>query len=483
MTEPHLTAAARSHVNSMTRAIRPHADRLERAFRKVLRTRGYPRAAIRAFLAITPAAAARLRTAAQFLEQVAYHGRRLAKLNVEPGEVQEVLREFGELLDGVLGRQFQPAREQLHLAATFVLRDAFYEVREEETRAFFGLERAEARASGLEDLLRRFVAILTQTFRARSGRLLLLSQPIRGKLARPLYVQRGKPEERLIADPWMRGRYASYWSFPLRPGYPALLQFGFAAPYPWLPRELTLLNAVAERCREAIEKARLREENSRLEAQARCAEADERQRIGRELHDEAGQALLALRLQLELLEREAGANMRPRLAEARRIAEGAVEDIRRLVAALSPAMLERLGLEAALRQLAARFQKMHPAAIRLRLSGCWDGLPRQAREAIYRVAQESLQNIAKHSQATHVNLLLQRADRRIRLSVHDNGAGFCVETVSGKAMTFGLAGMRQRAALLGGQLTIGSSPGKGTTVALNLPATGAQHGKDSNTSN
>jgi len=454
---------------------------VDRRFRSMLRARGHGAPATRALLAITPVSASRLRPLGRFLEQVAYSGRRLAKLNVEPGEIHEALEECAKLLDGILGEQFRPAREQLHLATTFVLKDAFYQVREAEAQAFFGLERAEAQASGLEDLLRRFVAILTQTFRARSGRLLLLNEPVRGKLARPLYIERGRPEERLIADPQMRGRYASYWSFPLRPGCPALLQFGFAVPYPWLPRELTLLRAVAERCREAIEKARLRAENSRLEAEARRAEEDERRRIARELHDEAAQSLLALRLELELMEREAGANLRPRLAETRRIAERTVEEIRRIIAALSPEVLERLGLPAAVRQLAVRFRKTHPATLRLRISGSWDGFPRQIQEVIYRVAQESLQNIAKHSQATHVNLFLREADKSIRLSVTDNGAGFGAETASSKPMTFGLAGMRERAALLGGRLAIRSAPGKGTTISLDLPAssTVAHHGKDS----
>src|ERR1035441_949179 len=84
----------------------------------------------------------------------------------------------------------------------------------------------------------------------------------------------------------------------------------------------------------------------RLEAKAWRAEEEERRRIGRELHDEAGQSLLALRLQLEMMERDAGAEMRARLAEARGIAEHTVNELRRIVAALSPSVLERLGLEA-----------------------------------------------------------------------------------------------------------------------------------------
>jgi hypothetical protein len=147
MTDPLLTAAARRYVARMTSAIAPHADRLDRRFRTVLRRRGHDAAQARAFLAITPAAASRLPSLNQFLEQVEYNGRRLAKLNVQPGEAKETLKAFGPLLDAALAGRFEPAREQLHLATVLALHDAFYQVREAEAQAFFGLYRAESDAS------------------------------------------------------------------------------------------------------------------------------------------------------------------------------------------------------------------------------------------------------------------------------------------------------------------------------------------------
>jgi signal transduction histidine kinase len=476
-----LTPAARRHAAWMARVVAPLAARLDREFRASLRKRGYDAARIRAFLAITPAARSRLRSLSQFLEQVDYNGRRLAKLNVPPTEVNEVLCEFGEILDPFLAGKFEPAREQLQLATIFALENAFYRVREAETQAFFGLYEAEIEARDLEDLLRRFVGILTQTFHARAGRL-FLDRPTEGKLSKPLYIERGKANESLIADPQMRGRYASYWSYPL--GARALVQFGFPVTYPWLPRELALLEAAGERCRAAMERSRLESEVRRLEVEARQTEENERRRIGRELHDEAGQSLLLLRLQLELIERDAPESLRPRLQESREVAERTVIELRRIVAALSPAMLERLGLPSALRQLTARFQKTHAASVRLRISVGSEPLPIQIQEVIYRVVQECLQNIAKHSGASDVNLLLQQADKRIRLSVSDNGAGFSAETAAGKPMSFGLAGMRERVALLGGTLVVRSRPGKVTTVAVELPHTSARvasHDEDSRT--
>jgi signal transduction histidine kinase len=484
MSDSLLTPAARRHARLLARAIVPFASGLDRRFRAILRSHAYSATTIRACLAITPAAASRCRSLRAFLEQVDYNGRRLAKLSVPPAELKEALREFGKVLDSKLGKRFQPAREQLHLATLLTLECAFHGVREAEAQAFFGLYRAELEARNLEDLLRRFVRILTRTFQARAGRLLLLDRTVEGKLSRPLYIEHGKAAERLIADPEMRGRYASSWSHPF--GKQALVQFGFPVPYPWLPRELSLLSVAGERCREAIERARMESEIRRLEVEARRIEEDERRRIGRELHDEAGQSLLLLRLQLDMMRRDAPAELRPQIEEAQGVAERTVSDLRRVVAALSPAVLERLGLAAALRQLAARFRKTHPAVVRVRISVPSEALPMPVQQVIYRVAQECLQNIAKHSQATHVNLSLHAADKNIRLSVSDNGAGFDAETVGKKPMSFGLAGMRERAQILGGTLAVQSAPGVGAKVTLQLPGSTAQvarNGKDSRSIN
>jgi signal transduction histidine kinase len=452
----------------MTRAIAPGAARLEGEFSSRLRELGYKPLQIRALLAITPVAASRLRTFGQFLEQAEYNGRRLAKLNVAPAAVDELLREFNGLISPVLDGRYEPSREQLQLATMMAVDRAFYQVREAEAQAFFGLHHAVSEASGLDDLLRRFVRILTQTFHARIGRLHLFEQP--PSLSRPLYIERGKAAERFIADPEMRGCFASYWSYPLKDA--GVIQLGFTVRYPWLPRELTMLEAVAERCHSAIERARLEVENRRLEIEARCAEEEERRRIGRDLHDEAGQSLLWLRLHLELMERDATEALRPRLGEARAVVERTVAELRRIIAALSPAVLERLGLGPAIRRLVERFRQIHSADVRLRVSVRSRQLPMQIQEVIYRVAQECLQNISKHSQAACVNLSLTAVDHSIRLSVSDNGCGMNPNQ-GFKPASFGLLGMRERAALMGGTLMIQNVPGKGVTVKLQLPVKAA----------
>lgn len=206
-----------------------------------------------------------------------------------------------------------------------------------------------------------------------------------------------------------------------------------------------------------------------LESAARQVEEQERRRIGRELHDEAGQSLLLLRLELEMLEREAPDGLRQRLAAARGTAETIVAELRRIVAALSPAVLERLGLAAALRHLVGRFRKVYPAAVRTAIAMPPKLLPLEFQEVIYRVAQESLNNVAKHSRASRVNLSLRAADKSIRVRISDNGVGFSAEAAGRRPMSFGLAGMRERAELLGGTLAVRGAPGTGAVVILDLP--------------
>jgi signal transduction histidine kinase len=475
-----LTHAARQHILRMMAAIRPRLRPIEREFTRFLRERPYDAAQIRAILAITPASAARLGRLDRFWEHVEYNGKRLAKLNLPPDEVEDVLRGLNDLLDASLQAQFQPAREQLNLATTMLLHRAYYTVRETESQAFFGIYRAEQEAKDIEDLLSRFIRILTQTFQATAGRLIMQSPA--GRLLHPLFIRCGTAAESLVADPAMRGRYASYWSYPLQTT--GVVQFGFSTVYPWLPRELALLESVGGRCAEALERARMQTEIRRLEIQSRDAEEQERRRIGRELHDEAGQSLLLLRLQLEMLERDAAPALQARLAEPRSTTERTIEELRRIIAALSPAVLDRLGLERGLRQLAARFQKMHGAQMYIAICRKSDAVSPQAQQVIYRVAQECLQNIAKHSQASTVKLSLRKADKCIRLCVSDNGAGFSAEAAWNKPLSFGLAGMRERAALLGGTLSLRTAPGQGTAVALQLPirsALEAPHGKNSRT--
>jgi signal transduction histidine kinase len=444
---------------------------------------------------ITSGAAARLacagRPAADFFEQVAYNSRRLAKLNVPPMHVVEALREYDREIDLLLAKRYprqraalQSARQQLHFRTLLAVNKAYYQVREAETQAFYSLLRAEMEATGLDDLLHRFILILTRAFRAQAGRMIpcgdhppMASGALK-RLSRPCYIAAGSRDEELVLDRSMRGVFQSYWSIPffsdgrLR----GLVQFGFRTPYRWLPRELDLLHAFAERCLRGAERVRLIQDLAAREEQVRSlaahllqAEEDERRRIGRELHDEAGQSMLFLRLHLEMLEKSAPADLRPKLAEARGVTERIIAEIRRIVTALNPLAVEELGLPAAIRHLSARFRKLYPIKLRLRLTPYGARLPRAIETAVYRVVQECYQNIGKHSEASRVNLLLRSTDTLLELNVEDDGIGFEVDRAVAQPKSFGLNGMRERIALLGGRLEIHSSPGHGATIAMRLP--------------
>ena len=241
------------------RLIEPHLPRLDAALRRYLK--GAPPAGscdarqLKALSLIASGAAARLasagRPAADFFEQVAYNSRRLAKLNVPPMEVVDALREYDRELDGLLAKRYprqhaalQGVRQQLHFRTLLAVNNAYYQVREAETQAFYGLLRAEMEGTGLDDLLHRFIVILTRTFRAQAGRIIpFWDRPPMGsrmlkRLARPCYIAADSRDEELVLDRGMRGVFQSYWSIPFSSGghLTGLIQFGFRTPYRWLPR-------------------------------------------------------------------------------------------------------------------------------------------------------------------------------------------------------------------------------------------------------
>lgn len=459
--------ALRAEVAALAELGRAKLARLDAAFRRLLAARGFGAAEVKALAAIAPGAAAR-GPLEDFFEQVGYSGRRLAKLNVPPEEAARALEAYGVPSD------------RLHLATLLALNDAYYQVREGETQAFYGLFRAEAAARDVEELLLGAVAVLTRALGAQAGRLAPaggVDRALLGRLGRPRYIERRGLD--LILDPALRGGYASYWSVPFKAGgkVGAVAQFAFTKPYPWLPRELQLLEAAAEWCLAAIERQRLLADLAAREAELRRLAADliaveerERRRISRELHDEAGQSLMLLRLELEKLERAAPERAQAhRLAEVRGIAERTIAEIRRTIAALSPAVLEQLGLAAALRHLAAWLEKTAGVRARVRVSLPQGRLAVQMETVVYRLAQECSSNIARHAGARHVNLSLDASDRWVELKVCDDGLGFDVEAALRKRQSFGLAGMRERVALLRGTLKIASEPGRGATIAARLP--------------
>jgi two-component system NarL family sensor kinase len=303
------------------------------------------------------------------------------------------------------------------------------------------------------------------------------------KLSKPRYMNGDARQSGGLLDKEWHSQYQSCWSIPLAAdGRTAgVMQFGFANSYEWLPREQDLLAAAAERCLMAAEKARLMEDLAQREEQVRRlaehmlhVEEMERRRISRELHDEAGQSLLCIRLQMELLEQalpESEKETRAKLGEARDLTERTILEMRRLISALSPAVLEQLGLGAALRQLINRFGRLHPCRVKLQLAKMGH-LPQQTEVITYRLVQECFNNIGKHSAASQVNISLASSDGYLKLNVEDNGVGFNVEEAFQKRESFGISGMRERVALLGGKFQVESrteGPKRGTKISIELP--------------
>jgi signal transduction histidine kinase len=206
-----------------------------------------------------------------------------------------------------------------------------------------------------------------------------------------------------------------------------------------------------------------------------AAQEAERQRIARELHDETGQALTALGLGL----RGVTATMRqdPEKAGGRlRQLEGMVAhslvELQRLIADLRPSHLDDLGLPATLRWYCSEIQNRAAIDVGTEIIGETREIPAELKTALFRIAQEALTNVVKHSQATTVKVALNYQEDGVLLVVEDNGCGFDMEKLAqGQRASWGLLGMEERASLVGGELSISSAPNQGTRVQVNIPYT------------
>ena len=205
------------------------------------------------------------------------------------------------------------------------------------------------------------------------------------------------------------------------------------------------------------------------------AQEDERRVIARELHDEVGQVLTALQVELSLARRSLTANGQPiqPLIEAQGLADGALASVRDLSQLLRPAALDDLGLPAAIDASLRGMARRHEIKVELSQMGMADRLAPETEIAAYRIVQEALTNVARHADAGHCRVRLMRLATVLHVEVEDDGAGFDPDVTGREARGFGLIGMRERAALLGGTLKVLSVPGSGTRLCVELPARGA----------
>ena len=194
----------------------------------------------------------------------------------------------------------------------------------------------------------------------------------------------------------------------------------------------------------------------------------ERRRLARELHDETGQALTSILLGLKALEeRTDDPDSRAATGELRELVVSTLQDVRRLAVELRPSALDDFGLVAALERLAASFAEQTGIAVDFQTALADERLPEEVETALYRIVQESLTNVVKHARARRVSILLARKNGAVKAVVEDDGRGF--DPVQEPDDGFGLVGMRERLALLGGRLEVESGRDGGTTIAAEVP--------------
>jgi len=209
----------------------------------------------------------------------------------------------------------------------------------------------------------------------------------------------------------------------------------------------------------------------KLAARLETVREEERTRAAREIHDELGQALTAIKLDLTALLRDLPPDQGPaaqRRQSILKLLEQAMRSTRRIATELRPAVLDDLGLAAAVEWAAEDFQARTGIKCQASLPEGAIALDSERATALFRILQESLTNVARHASASQVTVRLGKGNGGFLLEVHDNGRGFD-EKLFSTANSLGILGMRERALLLGGELTIDAAPGEGTTVRVRIP--------------
>ncbi len=247
--------------------------------------------------------------------------------------------------------------------------------------------------------------------------------------------------------------------------------------------DLNFLQTISEHVAVALTNARLLQELREKErvrglllSKVVTVQEEERRRISRELHDQIGQLLTALLIQLQLLERDfSEPTLRQRLGLLKQLAEEIAAHLHHIAWELRPPALDELGLLAALEKTAEEWSSRFGIPCEFVANGAiTDEIQPEMAIGVFRIVQEALTNIAKHSKATHARVLVQQQDSELSVTVEDNGVGFRVSDVlrhPDENRRLGLLGMMERAAMLSATLAIDSKPGKGTRVQIRLPLT------------
>jgi signal transduction histidine kinase len=450
----------------------------------------------------------------EFNENLCYYGKRLAKLRVDTRQVARSLEIYQKIATPYIAEAFGERRFQMIAAletltsASFVsVSGAYFDVQQNASDALLNVLDAELSAKNLTALLERVLAVSAGIFGAKLGSILLVDPDInklRVRSATGLSPEFGEditiapgqgftghifetgeadilPDlsaSRGMLNPELSEKAKALWGVPLKIADRVIgvLIIGFEKPYPWLPTELELFRAIADRSALAIDRAHmtdaLREREMRiveLSGHLLKAQEEERKRISRELHDETGQALMVIRLYLGML--ESSVKTRPgkaKIGELLAVVDRTIEGIRRIIGRLSPLVLQELGLVSAIRKEAKDLAKNAGVQSRVAIGDDVGRLDPAIEAAIYRVVQESLHNVAKHAQAQNVNIQMERNGETLKLVIEDDGIG--IRAVSNPLRpSFGMAGMHERITTLGGQMRVVSTKGEGTKISVTVP--------------
>ena len=282
-------------------------------------------------------------------------------------------------------------------------------------------------------------------------------------------------EEKIVSTAWM--------PLIVEGKHKGMIVVGYRHNHEFVGREMRLLHSLAEKHSIAMVNAQLyadllqREKELEILSGARVqAQEDERRRIAREIHDGLGQMLTAIKFNLEILEDmiTVGQEGQDRILDMKGLLDEVMKEAREISYNLMPSVLDDFGLTPALQLLSEQFTNRTDVKAQFHTSGITERLDPQTEIGLYRIAQESLNNVAKHAEATEVNLQFIRYPGGIRLVIEDNGKGIIekpdIVRATGKG-GMGLVSMRERAASFGGILTIDSTPKNGTFITVEIPLT------------
>ena len=280
-------------------------------------------------------------------------------------------------------------------------------------------------------------------------------------------------EEKIVSTAWM--------PLIVEGKHKGMIVVGYRHTHDFVGREMRLLHSLAEKHSIAMVNAQLyadllqREKELEILSGARVqAQEDERRRIAREIHDGLGQMLTAIKFNLEILEDmiTVGREGQDRIHDMKGLLDDVMKEAREISHNLMPSVLDDFGLTPALQLLSEQFTNRTDVKAHFHTSGITERLDPQIEIGLYRIAQESLNNVAKHAEATEVNLQFIRHPEGIRLVIEDNGKGITekpdIVRATGKG-GMGLVSMRERAASFGGVLTIDSTPKSGTFITIEIP--------------